>query len=178
MKKFNLIFYSSLGICLLISILGFTSFDFAETNRAGDWTIKYFSLPILIVMAPTSYFIYLRFLKQYEARQYKSNLMTSARTVFRIVILTIALTGILYATTISTILITNASGDAKTLELHGTIVDYYTTRNRGRISHYIKIQDSQLDRILEMKVKHPFEMGQPINMKMKIGRWGLLYSEN
>ena len=83
----------------------------------------------------------------------------------------------MFATTLSIIILTNSSGDNKTINLNAKIVDYYTTRNKGRISHYIKIQDSQLERIVELKVDRPFQIGQPFIKTIKIGKWGLLYSE-
>lgn len=159
-------------------VMPFTSFEFIETDLASEWTRRYFIFPILLVLAPMSYFIYLKLLKQHEGKRYKSKTWTNLRSAFRIFILTLGLTGIFYGTTLSLILLTNATGDIKTINLHATVIEYHTTRNRGRLSHYIKIQDENLNRIVELKVHRPFQVGQQFDKVMKIGQWGLLYSEN
>jgi hypothetical protein len=88
------------------------------------------------------------------------------------------MTGIFIGTTLSLIILTNAYiGDSKTINLNAKIVDYYTLRNKGRNRHYIKIQDPQLDRIIDLKVQGPYQIGQTFNKTMQIGKWGLLYSE-
>ena len=68
-------------------------------------------------------------------------------------------------------------GDGRTINLNATIVDYYTSTSRGQTRHYIKIQDQQLDRKIELKVQGPYQVGEKFDKKMKIGKWGLLYSE-
>lgn len=176
-RKFQAIFYTAIGACFLTMIIAFTSFDFIEVNIATSWTIKYFALPILIVTTPSCYFIYLRFIRQHETKEYKSIIWTQLRTIFRIFILTIAMTGILIGTTLSIIILTNAYfGDSRTINLNAKIVDYYTLKSKGRIRHYIKVQDQQLDRIIDLKVQEPYQVGQVFSHAMQIGKWGLLYS--
>jgi len=177
-KRFQIIFYIVIGICILIIIKSFTSFDFIEVDTAVNWTMKYFALPILIVMTPICWFIYLRFLRDHETNEYKSEIWTRLRTIFRIFILTLAMTAIFIATTLSLIILTNAGiGDSNTITLNAKVVDYYTLRSKGRTRHYIKIKDSQLDRIVDLKVDGPYEVGEEFNRSMHIGHWGLLYAE-
>jgi len=177
-KRFQIIFYMVIGICILIIIKSFTSFDFIEVDTAANWTMRYFALPILIVTTPICYFIYLQFLRKHETKKYKSEIWTRLRTVFRIFILTVAMTAIFVATTLSLIILTNAHiGDSKTITLNSKIVDYYTLRSKGRTRHYIKIKDKQLDRIVDLKVDEPYEVGEEFHKKMHIGHWGLLYAE-
>ncbi|MPN56882.1 hypothetical protein SDC9_204575 [bioreactor metagenome] len=153
-------------------------FDFIEVDTATNWTMKYFALPILIIMIPISYFVYLKFIRQHEKKEYKSKVWTHLRTIFRITILTLAMTMLLIGTVLSSIILTNAYlGDSKTVSLNANIVDYYTTKNRGRTNYYIEIQDQQLDRIIKLKVYEPYQVGQQFNKTMKVGKWGLLYSE-
>lgn len=176
-KKFQVFFYSVIGLCILIIIIAFTSFDFIEVDTASNWTMQYFALPILVTMTFTCYFLYLKFLRQYE-REYKSRVWTSLRTIFRIFIMTLAISGILFATTLSIIILTNAYfGESKTINLNAKIVNYYTLKSYGRIRHYIKIQDQQLDRIIELKVDRPYQIGQFFNKRMQMGHWGLLYAK-
>ena len=177
-RQFQGVFYLIIGLCIFSIVLSFTSFDFIELDIAIDWTMKYFALPILIAMTPSCYFIYLRFIRQHETKEYKSKIWTQLRTIFRIFILTLAMTGIFIGTTLSMIILTNAYiGDSKTINLNAKIVDYYTLTSKGRTRHYIKIQDQQLDKIIDLKVQRPYEVGQIFNKTMQIGKWGLLYSE-
>lgn len=177
-RQFQTVFYILIGLCILTIILSFTSFDFIEVDTATGWTMKYFALPILIVMTPSCYFIYLGFIRQHETKEYKSKIWTQLRTIFRIFILTLAITGIFIGTTLSMIILTNAYiGDTKTINLNAKIVDYYTLTSKGRTRHYIKIQDQQLDRIIDLKVQGPYQIGQTFNKTMQMGKWGLLYSE-
>lgn len=177
-RQFQTVFYVLIGLCILTIVLSFTSFDFIEVDTAINWTMKYFALPILIVMTPSCYFTYLRFIRQHETKEYKSKMWTQLRIIFRIFILTIAMTGIFIGTSLSIIILTNAYlGDNKTINLNAKIVDYYTLKNKGRTRHYIKIQDQQLDRIIDIKVQGSYQVGQTFNKTMQIGKWGLLYSE-
>lgn len=177
-RQFQIIFFAILGLCILTIVLSFISFDFIELDTATNWTMKYFALPILIVMAPSCYFIYLKFIRQHETKEYESKVWTLLRTIFRILILTLAMTGIFIGTTLSLIILTNAYiGDSKTINLNAKIVDYYTLKRKGQKRHYIKIQDQQLDRIIDLKVQGPYQVGQTFNKTMQIGKWGLLYSE-
>ncbi len=176
-RKFQAVFYSVLGLCILIIVTAFTSFDFIEVDTAVNRTMRYFAVPILIAMTPVCYFVYLRFLRQHEKKAYKSQVWTRVRTVFRIFIMTLAMTGIFIATTLSIMILTNAYfGDSKTINLNAKVVDYYTSISKGSTRHYIKIQDQQLDRIIEMKVDRAYQVGQVFNRSMQVGQWGLLYA--
>lgn len=177
-RQFQTTFFIIIGFCILIIILSFTSFDFIEVDTATDWTMKYFALPILIIMTPTSYFVYLKFIRQHETKEYKSKIWTRLRTIFRITILTLAMTMLLTVTVLSSIILTNAYiGESRTINLNAKVVDYYTLTNREQTRHYIKIQDQQLDRIVDLKVFEPYLIGQQFKKTMRIGKWGLLYSE-
>jgi hypothetical protein len=91
--------------------------------------------------------------------------------------MTLAMTGIFIATTLSIMILTNAYfGDSKTINLNAKVVDYYTSISKGSTRHYIKIQDQQLDRIIEMKVDRAYQVGQVFNRSMQVGQWGLLYA--
>lgn len=177
-RQFLSIFFIILGVCILTMIFSFTSFDVLEVDIPFKWTIKYFSLPILVLTLPSCSFIYLAFLHNKERNKYNSKIWDNLRTIFRIITLTIALTGILGGTTLSTIILTNAYlGNNKEINLQAKIVDYYTlTNNGGKVKHYIKIQDKQLDKIVDLRVEQPYQVGQTFNKTMKIGKWGLLYS--
>jgi hypothetical protein len=178
-RQFQAIFYILIGLCILTIIFSFTSFEFIEVDTAANWTMKYFAFPVLVVMIPSCYFVYLRFIRHHETKEYKSKTWNQLRTGFRILVLTLAMSGIFIATTLSIIILTNAyTGDSQTITLNAKIVDYYILKSKSRTRHYIKIQDEQIGRIIELKVQEPYQIGHTFNKTMKIGRWGLLYSEN
>ncbi|MBL0032998.1 MAG: hypothetical protein IPP27_12800 [Bacteroidetes bacterium] len=91
-RQFQVVFYIILGLCILTFVISFVSFDFIEVDTAINWTMKYFALPILLVMTPSCYFFYVRFIRHYETKEYKSKIWTQLRTVFRIFILTLGMT--------------------------------------------------------------------------------------
>ncbi|WP_284652400.1 hypothetical protein [Flavobacterium terrisoli] len=178
MNKFKILFFTLLTICILTVIVAFNSFDYVETNLAHEITMKYFSLPILLIMFPVCLIIYLKFLVQHEGKKYTKKIWTNVRTIFRIITLTIGMTVVLYATTLSIIMLTNDSlGENETIVLNAKIVDYYSMESSGTIRHYIKIQDPKLNRSVKLKVNKPYLIGEKFNKKMKVGYWGLLYSE-
>ena len=177
-RQFQTIFYIIIGLCILTIVISFTSFDFIEVDTATSWTMKYFALPILIIMIPICYFSYLTFLRQYEKKEYRSKIGTKLRTIFRVLTLTLAMTGIFFATTLSLIILTNAYlGDNKTVNINAKIIDYYIIQSKGQKRHYIKIQDQELNRIIELKVQKPYQVGQTFKKTMNIGRWGLVFSK-
>ncbi|HCQ13708.1 MAG TPA: hypothetical protein DIU01_10640 [Flavobacterium sp.] len=177
-QQFQITFFSIFGLCILTIVLSFTSFDFIEVEPAVSWTMKYFALPILIITTPNCYFIYLKYIKQHEKKEYKSKIWIQLRTIFRIFSLTLGITAIFIATTLSIIILSNAYiGSSKTINLNSKIIDYYTLTNKGQIRHYIKIQVQQLDRTIDLKVQEPYQVGQTFEKTLLIGKWGLLYSE-
>lgn len=179
--KFQAIFYLVLGLCIVIIILSFSSFDYIEVDPAMSWTIKYFALPILIGLIPICSLIYLKYLLPHETKNYNSKLLTKLRTIFRIFSLTLAMTFIFIITTFSTIILTNGRiGKSKTINLNAIVIDYRITgegMKKGITKHYIKIKDEQINRIIELKVDKAYKVGQPFKKTMKIGKWGLLFLE-
>lgn len=177
-RQFQIVFYTIIGFCTLTIVLSYILFDYMEAGTAMDWSIKYFALPLFIVMLPSCSFIYIRFSRPFEKKKYNSKLRVQLRTVFRISIFTLSMTLFFVGTTFSLIILTNAySGESRAIHLNAKVVGYYTLRNKGRKRHYIKIQDQQIDRIIELKVQDSYEIGQTFNKTMKIGKWGLIYSE-
>jgi hypothetical protein len=148
-RQFKAVIYILIGLCILSIVISFASFDFIEVDTAISWTMKYFALPILILITPSCYFIYYKLIRQHEKKEYNSKVWTQLRTIFRIFIMTLAMTGIFIGTTLSIIILTNAYlGDSTTINLNAKIIDYYTLTSKGRTRHYIKIQDQQLERII------------------------------
>lgn len=177
-KQFQITFYIFIGFCILLLVLAFTSFDFIEIDTAIDWTMKYFAIPIFILSVPLCSYIYLRFIQHHEIKAYNSKIATGLWSSFRIFILIVSLTVILVATTFSIIILTNGYlGDKTKITLNARILDYYTLSGKGPVKHYIKIEEPQLNRVVDLKVDGPYIVGQRFYKTMKIGKWGLLYSE-
>jgi hypothetical protein len=177
-RRFRNVFLTIIGLCILTMIVSEKSFDLVEADTARGWTIKYFALPIFIVMILCCSYFYIKFIKEHESKVHKKKIWNQLRAIFTILMLTIGLAAILTLTTHSLILLSNAyMGDHRTIYLKATIVDYYTTKNKGRTHHYIRIQEAQLDKIITFEVEKPYEIGQPFDKTMQIGKWELLYSQ-
>lgn len=180
-RQFQTIFYLIIGLCILTIVLSFTSFDFIEVDTAMSWTMRYFALPILIAMTPICSFIYLKFIRQYETKENKSEILLKMRTVFRVIILTLGMTFILSLTSFSLIILTNGYlGESKKITINAPVIEYRITGEglkKGITKHYIKINDQQLGRTIEIKVDRAYQVGEFFNKTMKIGKWELLYSE-
>lgn len=175
---FKYIFYLFLVICLITIIYSFYAFDFIELDPAVNWTMKYFALPILIIMIPLSYFIYQKFIRQKEKKRYLSGIFV----FFRVFMLTIGLSIILIGTTLSLIILTNGYlGNTRSITINTIVIDYEITGEgfrKGPPKHYIKINVPQVDRLVELKVDRAYKIGEPFIKTMNIGKWGLLYSND
>ncbi len=178
LNQFKFIFYVILGLCIFLIFFSFHAFDYIEVDPAVNWTMKYFALPILILMIPLCYIIYQKFIRQYEKNKYLSGIFV----FFRIFILTIALSCILIVTTLSLILLTNGYlGESQSITLNTIVVDYEIRGEgfrKGPTKHYVKINVPQSDRIAELKVDRAYKIGEPFIKTMMIGKWGLLYSKD
>ncbi|MES2835922.1 MAG: hypothetical protein V4667_00235 [Bacteroidota bacterium] len=178
-RRIKIIFYLIIGLCVFTMVLPSILFNFIELDIAVNWTMKYFSIPILLINMPICYFVYIKFLKQHETKQHKSIKKIKLRSTFRIFFMTIGMSVILIGTTLSLIILTNAYlGNTKTIILNAKIIDYYTFKNKGKTNHYIKIQDSQLNRIVELRVKKQYQIGDKFNKTVQQGKWGLLFSND
>lgn len=177
-KKAHVIFYLILGVCLLVIVLPFTLFAFVEVEPAVDWTLRYCALPTFIATIPVCSYAYIRFIQQFERKNLKSKIWIQLRTVLRIFTLIVAMTMIFIGTTLSLIVLTNASiGTSQKIHLNATIVNYHTSKNKGRMHQYIKIKDPQLKRIIELKVHEKYQVGDTLKKTVYLGRWGLVYAK-
>lgn len=69
-RQIKTVFILVLGLCVLAMVFSYTLFENLEVDVAVDWTMKYFALPILIVMIPICNFIYKRIILQHERKIY------------------------------------------------------------------------------------------------------------
>jgi hypothetical protein len=86
---------------------------------------------------------------------------------------------ILYGLTFSIIVTTNCIFDnKKIIQVSEPVLNYYSdlTKN-GRLRHYITIKSPSKDKIIDLEVDKTYQEGEIFRKKMKIGNWGILYSE-
>lgn len=146
-RQFQTIFFIILGLCILTMVHSFTSFDFVEVDPAINWTMKYFALPILIIMIPSCCFIYIRFIRQHETKEYKSKIWTQLRTIFKIFILTLGTTGIFIGTMLSMIILTNSYiGDSKTINLNAKLLTFIRQKIKDEQIIILKFKTNNLTR--------------------------------
>lgn len=174
MRQFKIFFYLVIGISVLIMILPTFLLEFTEFSLAIKWTVNFFVLPILIVMIPSCSFIYLKFIKQHETKNYTTQIQTTLRSIFRIFFMTLGMTFIFSGTVVSFIILSNAYFEgSKSIDISGKIIDYSLGSRNNK--HYIEIKDNQFERIIKLQVQQPYEIGQTFEKRMYIGKWGLLF---
>jgi len=170
------VFYAICFLCILIIIAPHFIFEYIEFDPAMDWVAKYFALPILLVMAPLSYYMYFAYIIQREKRQYTSKFWTNLRSIFRIVTLVFGLSMICCGVVMMLIFLTNAYPyGGRPIMVHDEIVNVHSSENRGQRNYFIKIIDKRFNRQIEFEVGPGYHVGDTFTKKMEVGRWGLLY---
>jgi hypothetical protein len=155
------------------------SFDFIELETTQIWALKYFCLPIFIVMVSCNYYIYFQFeQKYYENQVFKSKTRILLKRIITIFAYSFILTVLFTITTFSSIILTNKYfGDNKTVVINAKIIDSYSTSSKIGKTYHIIIKDQKINRLVDLKVDKKYQIGIRFNKTMKIGKWGLLYSE-
>lgn len=167
MHKANIFLYSSLfsGITLFIILL--QRFNYAELGPATEITLKFFAVPALMT---TIIFFTIPYIK--GAREQKDNL-----AILRGLALSISVGISLVLFVLSSAVFLNVIlGDGKDMTLKGKVTYYSYTVKRGVPEHFIKVKADSFDRIFDMHVNTAYEVGDPFERTVKIGRFGWLYS--
>lgn len=174
MRQFKIFFYLVIGLSVFIMILPTFLLEFTEFSPAIKWTVNFFVLPILIVMIPSCSFIYLKFIKQHETKNYTTQMQTTLRSIFRIFFMTLGMTFIFSGTVVSFIILSNAYFQgSKSIDISGKVIDYSLGSRNNK--HYVEIKDNQFERIIKLQVQQQYEIGQNFEKRMYIGKWGLLF---
>ena len=177
-RQFQLVFHLILAFCILVMVLGATTFDFFEFEPALDLTVRYFALPVTVAMIPFSILLYLKYIIHAETKVYKKKHWIWLRTSFRVLTLVVSMSLILLGTCLSAIILTNAYlGNSKLVHVKGTIREYECRTTKGRVHHHIKVDDPHLGRTIKFEVSQPYVEGELFEKQMTIGKWGLLYSD-
>lgn len=173
------LFLTVISLCILLIIWSRISIGLIETDLAYSWTIRYFVLPISIISAFISYFTYFRTIRQFEKKEYRSLFLTQLRAIFRVITLTAGLTLIFSFTSSSLIVLTNTYfGEQKTIKVQGSVIKTDVSTRKFRTHYFITIKAEQFNRTIDLQVGRPYTIGEPFSQKMKIGYWGLLYSDD
>ena len=173
------LFLTVISLCILLIIWSRISIGLIETDLAYSWTIRYFVLPISIISAFISYFTYFRTIRQFEKKEYRSLFLTQLRSIFRVITLTAGLTLIFSFTSSSLIVLTNTYlGEQKTINVQGSVIKTDASTRKFRAHYFVTIKAKQLNRTIDLQVDRPYTIGEPFTKKMKIGYWGLLYSDD
>lgn len=175
-RKFTIVFYSICFLCVALMLATHFIFEYIEFDLAIDWTVKYFALPILLIMAATSYYMYFAYIIQREKRQYASKFWTNLRSIFRIITLTFGLSLGCCGAVMALMFLTNAYPYCgRPIMINDKIVDVHSSENRGRTNYFIEISDKRFNRQIEFEVGPAYHVGDTFTKKMEVGRWGMLY---
>ena len=173
------LFFLVISLCILTIVVSQTFIDLIETDMAYTWTVRYFTLPILIISVIVSYFTYFRTIRRFEKREYRSLFLTKLRSISRIFMLTVGLTLIFSFTSFSLITLTNTYlGKRQTIVVQGRVIKTHSSTKKFRTSYFITLKDEQLNRNIDLQVGRSYAIGETFTKKMNIGYWGLLYTDN
>ncbi len=179
MKRYLVVFLIILGIWAILFFSLIRIYNFIEVGITLTWTLKYFALAIFFVVTVVCFYVYSRFSTKTAGRQ---------RVRVRVGILFLSLIFSMFFSLVTPFIIVISNiflGSNTLVQIDGKVLDSNRALNSrkkfffmSRRSYYIKIQDKEFDRIIELKVPRSYRIGEPFCKTMNIGKWGLLYSKN
>ena len=69
-------------------------------------------------------------------------------------------------------------GEQKTINVQGKVIKTDASTRKFRTHYFITIKAEHFNRTIDLQVDRPYTIGAPVTKKMKIGYWGLLYSDD
>ena len=166
---FQILFYTPLLAGVISVVLAFSLFDNFDFYAAFGIAFKCFALPVLLYMIPVCYFSYNLFLSD-------ANPGWKDQKAFAIFFVTGGLSVLLIPAAAAFIILLNAwTGEPKTIYLNGTVASYY--RKYKTNDYYVTVYDPQFKENIPYKVYRKYKVGDPFKKTMKIGSFGILYSE-
>ncbi len=170
----------TIGIMVLIAcyiLFPFFKIKYFETLTSLKFIYHYLLFPILFIAAIGTIVIYIKRLRKFN-KPTNSKLKIVLQDSFTTVLLTGIVSAILVGMTVSTIVTTNAfCGQSKEIEIKAKVLGYSANTTKwGRLRHRIKFINSYDQTMTDIEVYRKYEIGEEFNKKMKIGKWGQLYS--
>ena len=179
MKRNLVVILILLGICNILFFSLIRIYNFIEVGITLTWTFKYFALAIFCAVTVVCFYVYSRFSTKSAGLH---------RVRVRVAILFVSLMFSMFFSLVTPFIIVISNiflGSNTLVQIDGKVIDsnkVLSSRKKfyfvSRRSYYIKIQDKEFDRIIELKVPRPYQIGEPFCKTMNIGKWGLLYSKN
>lgn len=168
------------GLLLIIAI--FIAFPFFRIKYFEIFSTlliiyHYFLIPLVIASMMGAIFLYRSCLKRFNPPT-RSKTKAIVQDVFSIGILTWVFTAILCALTLSAIITTNAYlGPQKVITINEPVLKFETDVTRyGRARHYVTFMNPNDNSLIRLEAYKKYKVGESFTKKMKIGRWGQLYS--
>jgi hypothetical protein len=170
----------TIGIMVLIACyisFPFFKIKYFETLSSLQFIFHYLLIPILFIAAIGAVIIYKKRLRKLN-KQTNSKLKIVLQDSFTTVLLTGIVSAIIVGMTVSTIVTTNAfCGQSKEIEIKAKVLGYSANTTKwGRLRHRIKFINSYDKTMTDIEVYRKYKIGEVFNKKMKIGKWGQLYS--
>jgi hypothetical protein len=172
-------------ICGIVILYPFMAIKYFETISPNVIALTYFTPFIVlttIILGPIFYFKKVIPVDHDLKRQKKSGIISKrkekVRHFFSIFMMIIWTNIILYGLTFSLIVTTNMLLEPIVVQVNEPILNYqYSLSKNGKKSHYIKIKHPTKNEIIELRVYQDYNEGELFTKEMKIGKWGILYSE-
>jgi len=168
-------------ICSIIGWYPFFSIKYFETHKALVTATKYFLPIITLVAIPVVTKFYFKHLKQLNANyKFKSLIKEKWADFTNCFLITLVVVATFFAMTFSTIITTNAyTGGSVSILLHENVQDHYTSTDKyGKTRRYIKFLNPVDKKVITLEVYRQYNVGDTFEKEMKIGRWGILYSQD
>ena len=186
MEKWQYKIFLIFIICAIVIMYPFMEIKYFEIYTPNAIALKYFTpftAVLTIIFGPLFYFKKVmpidHVLKKKKKNGTISKRKEKARNFFSIFMMIAVSNMILYGLTFSIIVTTNSIFDnKKIIQVSEPVLNYYSdlTKN-GRLRHYISIKSPSKDKIIDLEVDKTYQEGEIFRKKMKIGNWGILYSE-
>lgn len=159
--------------CAVVIAYPFFTIKYFETHTAQKLVVKYFLLPIFIVLV----IVGPKFYMKHSSLKGKKQLSKFGNFVLMAVFILFS-TGIFYWMCFSLIITTNKWFDSsETVIIQERVTLYFTniTKN-GTLRHYIQITDPKTKEKIDLEVYRKYDVGEFFEKEMHYGAWGILYS--
>ena len=177
MRATKIILYLSIfGIVITIAGYDMVTYEFTEQFTAADIVYVKLLIPLILISVVLSTLI-IRYGYQ-KGRLLRSRIIDNFKATGLFIISTCGFGLLTFALFQGAILTTNrVFGEQKDIIIIGTITKFSEIHNRKNVHYYIEVKDSQIDRVISLRVKDVYKVGTEFKLHMKIGCLDLLYKK-
>jgi hypothetical protein len=164
------------SIVIIIAVYDMVTYEFTEQLTAAEIVYRKLLIPLILIAIILSILI-IRYGYQ-KGKLLRSRIIDYFKAIGLFIIGTCGFGLLTFALFQGAIITSNrVFGEQKDIFINGTITKFSEVHNRKNVHYYIKVKDSQIDRIISLRVKDIYKVGDDFKMNMKIGCLDLLYKK-